>query len=392
MVVPLISQAPELPDAVRQFTMSRLQQLRGQRQYVDVRFSKSRNPAYDATHKKNYVNGYSGWLTIDPLARKIVLTVITPGASRLYKSKECTTFVKHSYDYTYTFDEAFRMQPVGTVKTVLKRMWSLEKETIDETIAGLMLHQMVEIQHPHSVAKAPFNHQPIRAAGNSKGIKWETVQREYDADLGKVAAKRSPIPMTTRAMLFCCVEVAVALSRIHQMGILHCDVRPPNVLLENMPEGKKACLNDFGLAQRCFDDEVEGAPYVYWDSLAESGVFHYFTDIYGLAISVGQILWGMKFYNLAKDKTQLKGPLFAALAAEPIQNQPPGQPSQQCRHTAYRLINEVIQADSKLTKLYNDPSSLALPYRQRLERLSKQHVSAQAFADNLRQLIGLLEP
>ena len=79
------------------------------------------------------------------------------------------------------------------------------------------------------------------------------VEAPY-APLGSLAqwAERQgglgPIPLEVRLELM--AQVADALAAAHSVGVLHKDVKPPNVLIEEAPDGTvRAVLSDFGIGQ-----------------------------------------------------------------------------------------------------------------------------------------------
>jgi len=58
-----------------------------------------------------------------------------------------------------------------------------------------------------------------------------------------------------RRLLLTLVEVASAMAYLHRMGIVHCDIKPGNVLLRSShldPRGFTTKLSDFGGSGRQF--------------------------------------------------------------------------------------------------------------------------------------------
>jgi serine/threonine protein kinase len=67
------------------------------------------------------------------------------------------------------------------------------------------------------------------------------------ADLAKVVRDRGPLPITNAC--FCAHQAAMGLQRAHEMGMVHRDIKPGNILLSK--QGKRPIVKviDFGLAK-----------------------------------------------------------------------------------------------------------------------------------------------
>lgn len=87
--------------------------------------------------------------------------------------------------------------------------------------------------------------------------------------------------LSTSQKLKILIDVADGISRVHQKGYVHRDVKKPNISVD---ADKTGYLNDFDLV--ILDgDERNPRPYYAWDHLAEAGTFTRNCDIYGLAFA-----------------------------------------------------------------------------------------------------------
>lgn len=252
---------PHIPETISRFAAEKLLEQCGQTDVLDLRFSKNRSSGYDLHHPKQYVQGYSGWLTIDPVARSILLTVIEPQMAHLYDGHEDLNVVKRSMDFFYGYDAGLNVTYLGQEASVVKRVWRARKESIECYRKGNQIHREVDQAYPNHIAKAPREHQPIVRL-HAKAILYETVQLYYASDFEKME------DLSLLDALPVLVDVAEAIAFMHEKNILHLDVKGKNVLLEKVSEGRMhGRLTDFGLAYR-YDDafEVMGR-YRYWDSL-----------------------------------------------------------------------------------------------------------------------------
>jgi ABC-type multidrug transport system ATPase subunit len=100
---------------------------------------------------------------------------------------------------------------------------------------------------------------PVYDAGHESEIPWMAMRLVPGSSLYDALRKAGPFSAarTLRLML----QLAGALSHAHRRGIVHRDVKPANILLEERDGGEHAWLTDFGIAKLLtgFDWTVQGA-------------------------------------------------------------------------------------------------------------------------------------
>ncbi|AGB24895.1 ATP-dependent transcriptional regulator [Mycobacterium sp. JS623] len=101
-------------------------------------------------------------------------------------------------------------------------------------------------------------------------------------------------PLEVHEALTIGVRLAGALETAHRAGVLHRDVKPPNVLLTNYGEPQ---LGDFGIARIAGSRETAanilvGSPSYTAPELFEGGAASVATDVYGLAATLFSLLNG----------------------------------------------------------------------------------------------------
>ncbi|MCA9002665.1 MAG: serine/threonine protein kinase, partial [Planctomycetes bacterium] len=155
-----------------------------------------------------------------------------------------------------------------------------------------------KVQHPHAV--------PILAAGETQGVAWYAMPLVEGHDLAtELSLQRegrrdtiwppfgSPeyIATVTRQM----AGVADALQHIHELGFLHRDIKPRNLLLSL--DGQLS-LVDFGLAKSDSDDgltqtsDIQGTPYYMSPEQARALTrpVDQRSDVYSLAVVLFELL------------------------------------------------------------------------------------------------------
>ena len=95
------------------------------------------------------------------------------------------------------------------------------------------------IEHPHIV--------PVLEAASAGGVDYIAMRFVPGSDLGRVLRREAPLDATRTIAII--EQVADALDAAHARGLVHRDVKPSNVLLEDRG-GEWAWLSDFGLTKR----------------------------------------------------------------------------------------------------------------------------------------------
>ena len=113
--------------------------------------------------------------------------------------------------------------------------------------------------------------------------------------LREIVAERGPLPPHEVSRLI--RQVAAALDAAHAAGVIHCDVKPANVIVD--PQGI-AKLTDFGIARAARDrDEQEllGTARYIAPERVEGGPVTARTDVYGLGLVAYELLTGRPAFD-----------------------------------------------------------------------------------------------
>ena len=147
-----------------------------------------------------------------------------------------------------------------------------------------------KLEHPHIV--------PIHAYGIEGGRPWMAMRLVRGGSLAD-RVRRSPLaPREAAALLG---DVAGALDYAHRQGIVHRDVKPANVLLD---EAGRAYLADFGIAKMLEGSSVatatgliQGTPAYMAPEQAMGGKVDHSADVYALGVMAFECLTGRVPYT-----------------------------------------------------------------------------------------------
>jgi len=128
--------------------------------------------------------------------------------------------------------------------------------------------------------------------------------------LRDLIAERGPLPAHEVTRLV--TQVAAALDAAHAAGVIHCDLKPANVVLD--PSGI-AKLTDFGIARAARDpaeQELLGTARYIAPERVEGGAVTARTDVYGLGLLAYELLAGQPAFDGGSDaelvRKRLLGP------------------------------------------------------------------------------------
>lgn len=112
-------------------------------------------------------------------------------------------------------------------------------------------------------------------------------------------------------------DVLSGLAQAHSCHIIHCDIKPENILLNIIPSGWLARLTDFGIA-RLLEENTANQPGGYTGSPAYMaperfyGQHYYATDIYAMGIILYELLTGYRPFS------GFPGELMTAHLSKPV--------------------------------------------------------------------------
>jgi predicted Ser/Thr protein kinase len=142
------------------------------------------------------------------------------------------------------------------------------------------------VQHPNVVT--------VFDEGREDGESFMVMEYVRGKTLRDVIAERGPLPAHEAARIV--AQVAAALDAAHEAGVIHCDVKPANVILD---ENGTAKLTDFGIARAARgprEHELIGtARYIAPERVAGEPPTER-SDIYSLGLVAYELLAGQPAY------------------------------------------------------------------------------------------------
>jgi CheY-like chemotaxis protein len=157
------------------------------------------------------------------------------------------------------------------------------------------------IDHPHAVQ--------IFHAGEEQGLLYLTMRYVDGPDLRRLLRDEGCFEPARAVALI--DQIAGALDEAHRLGLVHRDVKPANVLVENRIRSEHAFLSDFGLTKPQVEDSVTrtAAPVGTVDYMspeqARGSEVDARADVYSLGCLLFEVLTGDVVFNRDSDLGKL---------------------------------------------------------------------------------------
>jgi serine/threonine-protein kinase len=219
-------------------------------------------------------------------------------------------------------------------------------------------------------------------ADPATGTPWMAMEYSRGRDLGHLLDRgRIPrLPVTSEILC----QVLDALHHVHVRGIVHCDVKPENILLTRDPRDRRILvvkLIDFGIHRDLtppidLEQHLSGDPrYMSPEQMLVNGALDGRADLYGVGISLYELVTGTHPFDDLYDR-----PLEELIEAHCTRT--PVPPSRRMAWPTPRRIAEAIDGLFERA-CAKDPGARftdALDMRDALERLGElvAHPSAAA--------------
>ncbi len=166
----------------------------------------------------------------------------------------------------------------------------LPQETLDDEMSQQLLQREMmffrDLRHPNICQ--------MLGSGLYQGIPYIIMEYVEGEELEHVLEVRGVLTLEeTRLILR---DIAAALDYLHECNILHCDIKPRNIILQDM----RAVLTDFGTARHLSSTQGTGYPllttpdYTAPEQLRAGGHLSAATDIYSLGVVAYRMLVGQK--------------------------------------------------------------------------------------------------
>jgi Tol biopolymer transport system component len=123
------------------------------------------------------------------------------------------------------------------------------RPAVAAVLGGERFHREIEIaaqlRHPHIV--------PLYDSGDAGGTLYYVMPYEPGLSLRQRLSEEGPLPVDDVVLIL--RDVCDALAFAHERGIVHCDIKPDNVLLS----GRHALVTDFGVARAAKEAAPSGS-------------------------------------------------------------------------------------------------------------------------------------
>lgn len=148
------------------------------------------------------------------------------------------------------------------------------------------LHFLLRLQHPNIVTFEAIEH--------VEGGRYLVMDYCEAGTLRSLIENHDQLNPALSIKLVC--DVLAGIGHAHQQGIVHCDIKPENILLHLQPQGWMARVSDFGISrfsQELMPDEasITGSP-AYMAPERFYGQYSQSTDLYAIGVLLYELLVG----------------------------------------------------------------------------------------------------
>ncbi len=232
---------------------------------------------------------------------------------------------------------------------------------------------VAQLHHPHIV--------PLYDSGEANGALYYVMPYEAELSLRQRLARDGPLAPEDVVLIL--RDVCDALEHAHARGIVHCDIKPDNVLLS----GRHAMITDFGVAKALSDagarstvtasGAVLGTPaYMAPEQIAADPQIDHRADIYAVGVLGYELLTGRPPFAgdvrqdiLSAHLTEAPAPLathrpdvpvpLADLVMRSLEKRPADR---------WQSADEMVQRLEPLAATRSGPTTVAPPPRRRWTR------------------------
>lgn len=228
------------------------------------------------------------------------------------------------------------------------------------------------IEHPHVVR--------VQDTGTLEGrpcIVMQLVEGRTFADLGSEVDWRAKVSLAAQA--------ARGLGAAHRMGLVHRDVKPANILVEDTEEGPQARLSDFGLAR---DEEggltrsgllMGSVDFMAPEQVTGAVPVDFRADVYGLGATLYAVLAGRPPFRASLN------PTAAAQSTQDLNGATEGAEL----HPG-DLLRRVLEEEPKslISEAVGLPKDLAVVVAKAMEKEpARRYATAEALAEDLERVL-----